>query len=78
MSQPKKRARPCPMLDDNGIREEMRPPYQLLGRTPKEIAAEINKNHKLTVTNWFRNRGPQVRDKLNKLGYKKRLCPKQT
>ncbi|KAF3101463.1 hypothetical protein TWF103_007887 [Orbilia oligospora] len=72
MSQPKKRARPCPMLDDNGIREEMRPPYQLLGRTPKEIAAEINKNHKLTVT------GPQVRDKLNKLGYKKRLCPKQT
>ncbi|KAF3237811.1 hypothetical protein TWF217_010899 [Orbilia oligospora] len=72
MSQPKKRARPCPMLDDNGIREEMRLLYQLLGWTPKEIAAEINKNHKLTVT------GPQVRDKLNKLGYKKRFCPKQT
>ncbi|KAF3313572.1 hypothetical protein TWF173_005864 [Orbilia oligospora] len=72
MSQPKKRARPCPMLDDNGIKEEMRLLYQLLGWTPKEIAAEINKNHKLTVT------GPQVRDKLNKLGYKKRFCPKQT
>ncbi|KAF3167197.1 hypothetical protein TWF751_008220 [Orbilia oligospora] len=72
MSQPKKRARPCPMLDDNGIREEMRLLYQLLCWTPKEIAAEINKNHKLTVT------GPQVRDKLNKLGYKKRFCPKQT
>ncbi|KAF3281095.1 hypothetical protein TWF970_002269 [Orbilia oligospora] len=72
MFQPKKRARPCPMLDDNGIREEMRLLYQLLGWTPKEIAAEINKNHKLTVT------GPQVRDKLNKLGYKKRFCPKQT
>ncbi|KAF3089203.1 hypothetical protein TWF102_009696 [Orbilia oligospora] len=56
MSQPKKRARPCPMLDDNGIREEMRPPYQLLGRTPKEIAAEINKNHKLTVTEIVRRK----------------------
>ncbi|KAF3252196.1 hypothetical protein TWF192_004649 [Orbilia oligospora] len=72
MSQSKKRARPCPRLDDNEIKEEMRLLYQLLGWTPKEIAAEINKNHKLTVT------GPQVRDKLNKLRYKKRFCPKQT
>ncbi|KAF3168224.1 hypothetical protein TWF788_010954 [Orbilia oligospora] len=72
MSQSKKRARPCPRLDDNEIKEEMRLLYQLLGWTPKEIAAEINKNHRLTVT------GPQVRDKLNKLGYKKRFCPKQT
>ncbi|KAK6498092.1 hypothetical protein TWF506_004334 [Arthrobotrys conoides] len=60
------------MLDGDEVKTEMRQLYQVLGWTPKEIAAEINKNHNLTVTE------PQVRDKLNKLGYKKRICPDQT
>ncbi|KAF3181125.1 hypothetical protein TWF788_006626 [Orbilia oligospora] len=50
----------------------MRQLYQVLLLKPDQIAAEINKNHNLSVTSY------QVRDKLNKLGYKKRLGPQQS
>ncbi|RVD89336.1 uncharacterized protein DFL_000349 [Arthrobotrys flagrans] len=50
MSQSRKRARPCPKLDDDEIKEEMRVLYQVLSWKPQEIAEEINKNHNLTVT----------------------------
>ncbi|KAK6507874.1 hypothetical protein TWF481_006295 [Arthrobotrys musiformis] len=68
----RKRARPCPRLDDDDVKEEMRQLYQVLLWKPDEIAAEINRNHNLTVT------PNQVRDKLNKWGYKKRFCPGQS
>ncbi|KAF3188107.1 hypothetical protein TWF225_003879 [Orbilia oligospora] len=72
MPQARKRARPCPRLDDDEVKEEMRQLYQVLLLKPDEIAAEINKNYNLEVT------PNQVRDKINKLGYKKRLGPQQS
>ncbi|KAF3289919.1 hypothetical protein TWF970_003662 [Orbilia oligospora] len=72
MPQPRKRARRCPRLDDDEVKEEMRQLYQVLLLKPDEIAAEINKNYNLEAT------PNQVRDKINKLGYKKRLGPQQS
>ncbi|KAK6501363.1 hypothetical protein TWF481_009205 [Arthrobotrys musiformis] len=72
LKNPKKRARRCPRLDDDEIKEEMRFLYQVMSLKPNEIAERINESHNLTVTSY------QVRDKLSKLGYKKRLGPQQS
>ncbi|KAK6495200.1 hypothetical protein TWF481_003226 [Arthrobotrys musiformis] len=75
MSQPqtrkRKRAPRCAELDDDDIKEEMRMLYQLVSLSHQEIAEEINRNYNLAVTHY------QVRDKLNKLGYKKRLSRRE-